>query len=182
MAAFRVTFNDADLLRKLKELPDTMAKRIVPRALNRSGASGRTVMVREVAKDLQLKQDVVRDRMVVREATASEHVYRLRASARRIPLIEFNARGPEPSYGRGAGVTARTRVGRYRQAFIATMGSGHRGVFSRSPGARRLPIYELKQPSIAFVFDKHLPAGMNRAQEQLIKNLTHEISFALSKR
>jgi hypothetical protein len=87
-------------------------------------------------------------------------------------------------------VTARlpTGLGKYPQAFIATMRSGHRGVFMRvgassrrSAGARsaNLPITELHGPSIPLVFGKHLAAGLARGEAQLRKNLVHELRFAL---
>jgi hypothetical protein len=60
------------------------------------------------------------------------------------------------------------------------MRSGHRGVFQRS-GTKRLPIYELFGPSIARVFEKLIPVGEARRTEVLLKNLRHEVEFALSK-
>jgi hypothetical protein len=71
--------------------------------------------------------------------------------------------------------------GRAEHAFIATMPSGHRGVFQRSSGPA-LPIYQLHGPSLVRVFEKFLPLGASRAREQLGKNLKSEINFVLSRR
>ena len=164
------------------------------RALNRAIASASVVMVREVAADMGLKQGDVKRYITTRlaplAAAADQLSAAVVASSARIPLIRFSARGPEPSRGRGRGVTARlpTGPGRYPQAFIATMASGHRGVFvragassRRSAGARsaNLPVTELHGPSVPLVFGKHLPAGLARGEEQLRKNLVHELRFAL---
>jgi len=104
------------------------------RALNRSIASAKTVMVREVSQDAGLTATDVRGRIFVREASPPDRlVAQLTASAKPIPLIDYRATGPEPSRGKGHGVRARLKggAGRYPRAFIATMRSGHRGVFER---------------------------------------------------
>lgn len=148
------------------------------RALNRSIKSGRTRMTQLVSRDMRLKAGTVRDRIKVEEARPSTLSAALSASLKRIPLIQFGARGPEPSRGRGKGVTARTSTRRYRSAFIAKMPSGHRGVYARKRRAR-LPIRELFGPSIGHVFMRFRPEGERRAQEQLAKNLKHEFRFVL---
>ena len=153
----------------------------IARGLNRAGKSGRTAMARVVSKDMGLKVSDVRDRIAVRDATPRRLVVTLFASAKRLPLILFKATGPEPSFGRGRGVSA--NLGgrkRYPRAFIATMGAGHRGVFERH-GKLRLPIYELFGPSIAMVFKKHEQVGLDRAQEMLAKTLGHELEFEMSR-
>ena len=165
------------------------AARAVARAVNRSVASGRTLMSRHISRDMGTPVGTVRDRIGVREASPTRLVAQLTASAKRIPLIDFKARGPEPSRGRGRGVTARLPggAGRYPHAFIATMRSTHRGVFQRVPGkrfmrgrGRRQAIYELFGPSIAKVFSKHGAVARARVLEQLDKNLQSELKFALS--
>lgn len=160
------------------------------RALNRAIVSARTVMVQEIAADTRLKSGAIKDQMRVKEATPSDLSARLSVTGKQIPLIEFGARGPEPSRGRGRGVTARLGGGRnsYPNAFIATVGSGrHRGVFIRkatlarmSAGAwsKNLPITELRGPSLPKVFRKVLPIGLERGQESLTKNLASEMAFA----
>lgn len=158
------------------------AKPAIARALNRSANSAKTIMVREIAKDLGIKQKNVKESVVVRNAAPDHLTATFYASARRIPLMDFRAKGPNPSRGKGRGVTARLPggVGRYPNAFIATMGSGHSGVFRRMRQSR-LPIQELHGPSIARVFNKHVNTGLARAREQLIKNLRSELAYAASR-
>src|SRR6185295_6722251 len=126
----------AGVARMLNAYPDRVTRATV-RALNRGIASARTLMVREIARDTGLKSADVRNALPMREATANNLTATLAASLKRIPLIKFNARGPEPSRGKGRGVTYRLTGsrGRHPNAFIATMGSGHRGVFARIAGA-----------------------------------------------
>ncbi len=163
----------------------------IPRALNRAIVSARTVMVPAIAADMGLKSADVKDRIRTENATADVHVARLHARVQRIPLIEFKATGPQPSRGRGRGVSYRIGSrgrGRLEHAFIATMRSGHRGVFRRvgagdrrSQGAwsKNLPVVQLQGPSIARVFTRHKDVGLARGREALVKNLQSEIRFAL---
>lgn len=164
------------------------------RALNRSIASANVAMVRAVAADLGVKQGAVKDRVRTELATPERLRARIYANAKRLPLIEFGAKGPEPSRGRGRGVTVKSAGGRKTipNAFIAKMKSGHRGVFQRvdgssgrrgpAPHRSQLPIRELFGPSIWQVFKKLEYIGIERGREQLIKNLQSEFRFVLSAR
>jgi hypothetical protein len=163
------------------------------RALNRAMASASTAMTRAVAADLGIKQGRVKDRIRIEQATTARLRARIYANAKRLPLIEFGARGPEPSRGRGRGVTVKSASGgrsTIPNAFIATVGSGrHRGVFTRASkgsddarGRKRLPIRELFGPSIWNVFKKLEHIGIERGREQLIKNLQSEFRFVLAAR
>lgn len=164
----------------LREIPDRISSRVLVRALNRSISSGRTVMVRAMAGDTGLRSKDVRDAMVMREASSNRLEASLAARLKRIPLIDFKAKGPEPSRGKGRGVSYRLPggAGRIENAFIATMRSGHRGVYKRRT-KDRLPIDELKGPSLGQVFRKFRPAGVARVTEVFDANFDHELSFAI---
>jgi len=159
----------------------TQVTKAMVRALNRSIKSGQTVMVREMARDTGLKSKDVRGAMRLQEASASKPEASLGASLRRLPLITFGARGPEPSFGRGRGVSYKLPGGRGRVAtgFIATMRSGHRGVYVRNTKAR-LTIRELFGPSLGRVFARFRPAGVARVREVFASNFAHEMDFATS--
>lgn len=186
-----------EIIADFGEAPQSVTKALV-RSLNRSIASGRTVMVRAIAQDTGLRSRDVREALRLQEATFDRPEASLAASLKRIPLIDFRARGPEPSRGKGRGVTY--RIGgasrRLENAFIATMRSGHRGVFMRKHGLRpgesgpsfqnrkspgawsfNLPIEEKHGPSLGRVFGKHRPAGLGRVREQFLKNFGHELRF-----
>jgi hypothetical protein len=195
-----VQLNTTQTARAMRRLT-AKAPAAIARAVNRSAASGKTVMVRIVAKDMGLKQAYIRERIAIVPAQPGVRpVALITARKKPIPLIAFGARGPVPSRGQGRGVTARNPggAGRYPHAFIAKVrypakgGEGlHVGVFERKQGAKRrgpkphrsqLPIRQLYGPSVAHVAVKQAaPAALARALEQLEKNLRHELRFALSK-
>lgn len=152
----------------------------IARAINRAAVSGRTQLARDTSADMKLKVGVVRDKIVIEEATTTKHLAKVYASNKRVALIEFGARGRYPSRGKGKGVSARTQTGRYPNAFIAFMRSGHKGVFARKTTAR-LPIHELFGPSIAHVASKHAPAAADRMKQQCLKNLVSEFRFYISR-
>jgi hypothetical protein len=175
----KVEFSTAEFRERIGQLKSRSPQAIV-KSLNRAIISARVVMVRDIARDMALKQATVRERIFVEQARPERLEARLSASRKRIPLIEFGARGPMPSRGRGRGVTYRLGRGRGRaeSAFLARMKSGHLGVFRRV-GTKRLPIRELRGPSLGRVFEQKLPAGLARGQEQLLKNLKSELAFAM---
>lgn len=148
-------------------------------ALTRAAMSGKTAMVKAIAEDLGTKQAAVKPYVWMTPATADNLVARIHPNTHNgIPLIKLGATGPEPSRGKG-----RIRVklaGTFTSAFIATMPSGHRGVFQRK-GKARLPIQELRTSSISDVFRKVRPVGIARALESLRTNLVADLKFALKK-
>lgn len=188
-AALALHFDPGPFERALRELgrrgPIAMA-----RALNRTASSERTAMARAVAADMGLQVASARNAITVERASAQRLAARVVARGRRLPLIDFKARGPSPSRGRSGGVTYVMQGQRKRlsQAFITTVTragerghhQGHRGVFIRL-GRRRLPIKQLYGVSVARSFQNQLPAGEARRAELLQKNITHEIAFELSR-
>lgn len=160
-------------------------------------------MQRDLARDSGLRVGKVREAFRLQQATQTRLVASIGVGLSRIPLIDFNARGPEPSRGQGRGVSYRKSgvTQRLADAFIATMGSGHRGVFRRvgalgrgqqGPSASRkksrgawspnLPIVELRGPSLGHIFRKYRPAGVQVVNEALVKNLGHELDWVQQKR
>lgn len=175
----KVDFKTAGLLAGIENLGKRMP-RAVKRALARTATSARAQLGTLIAADTGLPVRTVK--LGVSVTIASDTKILVTASDRRVPLIEFKARGPEPSRGQGRGVSYSLPGGRGRlpHAFIATMSTGHRGVFMRTEGPR-LPIDEKHGPSLGGVFRKHLKPVEERAQETLVANLRHEIDFAAKK-
>jgi hypothetical protein len=177
-------------LRGFKQL-----QRLLPaaaaRAINRSAVSARAVGARAIAVETGVRVRRVRSATTFRKATAAKPVAELEPRPRPIPLIEFGARGPEPSRGKGPGVRYRLagRPVQLPHAFIARMRSGHRGVFTRtlpstkpSPGAwsKNLPIREETLTLLA-PFRRARPAMLRRFDQVIETHLTHEVAFALSR-
>src|SRR5881394_2931999 len=121
-------------------MPDRLRKATV-RSLNRAIVSGQAVIARLIAKDTGLKVRDVKSAFTLSQATDANPSAAVGTGFKRLPLIQFNAKGPEPSRGQGNGVTYTLQGGRNTipNAFIAVMANEHRGVFVRARKAR-LPI------------------------------------------
>ncbi len=181
MPAVKLKFNASQLKKALRECPEAV-KRAEVRALNRAGVTMRAVTAREMKDDVggSVKIGALKEVIVVRNATEQRRTVSVEVTGGRIPLIDFGARGPEPSRGRGRGVTVNLRRGlkRHGRAFIATMKSGHRGVFERV-GKARLGIFEKFGPSLPRVFRTVSPAVRAAGAESLAKNLGSELNYEL---
>jgi minor tail protein Z (GPZ) len=169
--------------------------RAATRAINRTLTTVRTRAAREIAADIGIPVRPVTETIVLEPATFQRLRGFLTFTGRRIPLIDLKAKGPEPSRGRGRGVSyVLGGSRRITSAFIATMrGSGHRGVFRRvGPSVRRsnrswsknLPIKELKGPSIPHVAAKPAILGPLKTLglSTLARNVQGEIRFLLTGR
>jgi hypothetical protein len=157
------------------------AQRILVSSLNRGIKSARTFMARAVSQDMGLKVGTVREAMKMPLASQSHPVAELRSPLTRIPLIEFSARGPYPSRGRGRGVTYRIGTkgrGRVETAFIASMksGDGRLGVYARV-GKERIPRRHLRGPSMGHVFARYRAAGLARAEEACRSNIVSQLKL-----
>jgi hypothetical protein len=184
-------FDIRELHNELRDLGRDMPM-IMARSLNRAATAGKTAMVRAAAKDSGIQVKYINREIRVDKANRTRPTVTVEVVGKRLPVIAFDAKGPEPSRGRGRGVSWRGEGGsrkRDAHAFITHVGKGqHRGVFKRlaksrsrrgqpahSPG---LPIRELMGPSIPTVLEKQLPVFRSAADEALLKNLRHEIDFA----
>lgn len=173
MAQVNLQLDTKDWDRLIRRVRDR-APVAVARAVNKSATSARTALVRAVAKDVGLTQKTIRPQIVLGAARPGRNpAATLRVPTKRIPLIKFGAK--QFSYG----VRARLKGGaqKYPGAFVATMRSGHTGVFRRR-GKPRLPIAELHGPSLGRVFRNNWNVGVERFREQLPKNLEREFRFA----
>lgn len=170
------------------------ANRAMARGLNRSAKSEQVAIARDVRASIGLTASRIKSEINITAANVSRLIARLKSRGYRIPLIEFGGKGPEPSRGQGSGASARLegKRKRYPHAFVATMDSGHRGIFERTPGKvmrlqkptwkiKRQAIHELMGPSIAKAFERAIPIGQQRREEVLYKNIKHEIEFQLSR-
>jgi hypothetical protein len=176
-----VEVNAGAVIADLKGLGSKVMKAAV-RSMNRAIQSGKTEMKRAIASDTGLRAGDVADALPLRLATTARAEAAFAATLKRIPLIYFKARGPEPSRGKGRGVSYALTGSRNRvpNAFIAAMKSGHRGVFARK-GTKRLPIIELYGPSLGHVFRKFRPMGLARTKEAFDTAFAHELKRLMDK-
>lgn len=134
------------------------------RALKRGTKAAKTKATSVVSKDMGLKASDVRNRIRVKEPTGQTLTGELRASLKRIPLIKFGASSSR------RGVKSRGTSGRIPRAFIATMPSGHEGVYERK-GTARLPIRQLYGASVGHVFVAHQSEILKRGEEVVTAEL-----------
>lgn len=177
-----IRFDDAKLKkfeRELKGIPRALPK-VMSRGLNRTAQSARTQISRSLAQRIGLKIKDVRARLTLSKASYSNWRSAVGISGKRFGLIKFAARQTKK------GVTYRKGRNRIliRHAFIATMPSGHRGVFMRKAGPR-LPIAEMRGPSLAQVFTGAQDEANRIYRESLArleKNIHDQVNLILRRR
>ena len=145
------------------------------RALKRGTKSAATHANRVAAKDMGLKVGDVRKRIRVKPPNGQTLSGELRPSLSRIPIIEFGAKGPRPSRGRGRGISYRSGSGRKTNpnAFFATLGN-REGVHERE-GRSRTPTRELFGPSVGRVVDLHRNEIMARGEEVVTAEIDRQL-------
>ncbi len=155
------------------------------RALNRLATTVRARAAREISKDMKVKVGTARGAMRITRANRATLESQVIARGARIPLIEFRARQTRPGTSYDIGKGRKT----LQSAFIATMLSGHRGVFARQGpkvvmtkgryrGQMRQRIYERFGPSIPRVFAQ---ARVQTALRQVIaERWTTEITAQMN--
>jgi hypothetical protein len=153
------------------------------------------IKVKAMARAMRRVTDTARSRLIKRQAP------RIKLPAgviRKLTTAHFNAGGNtqevivrsgwQPLYKLGAtqtakGVNVRLR-GSYRHAFLATMSSGHRGVFLRQ-GMKSTPIRELFGPNPAHDItnneEVYLPLVAEVVQDVLLPRFLHELGRILPK-
>jgi hypothetical protein len=178
MSGFTVNVNTnaGNVVMELLSAAQSMPEATV-RALNKMADQTKVASAREVrAVGYNMKIGEIKKGIKVRKATKSELRASVIASGKPIPLIQYSAR--ETAKGVSVSVLKGRKV--IAGAFIATMPSGHKGVFVREPGAKHkkvgqgksaswhaLPIKELYGPSI--------PSGMaNDAVQSALQRFISE--------
>jgi hypothetical protein len=149
----RIEMDTASVLSMLKTVKQDVLPLATARALNKTGISARSVAVKTMATEIGLPQKEVRPAVQLLKARplCCDAVLCV-VKDKRVPLIRIDPRAKQMSLG----VSYRGDRGMQRSiphAFIATMPSGHRGVYARK-GRGRLPIRELLGPSLSYVFQQ----------------------------
>jgi Prophage minor tail protein Z (GPZ) len=174
-SSLTIEFDADKALEVLQRYPRRTTKATM-RALNRALTSGNAELARLIAKDMGLKVSEVKAALKSTPATETRLEVKLSASAKRIPLAKFAARQTRKgvSYNLGAGGGGRKVLA---HSFIATVGSGHTGVFTRKT-AKRLPIDQKFGPSIGGVLARYRRQGIAKMRETFDARLAHELRFA----
>ncbi|MDP3228504.1 MAG: phage tail protein [Acidovorax sp.] len=151
-------------------------------------AQGATVAKRAITADYNVKSAEVGRRMHITadmrnmQATINTRPrkYARGPGSNRIPLIEFSARDTKKT-----GVKFKIRKGggqsKLRHAFIATMPNGHRGVFQRVPGTKKIrEVVGIDVPQMV-VGHRVLPKVVARINEVGPRVLLHELEYRLKR-
>jgi hypothetical protein len=148
MLAIKVTFDDRSFKEAshiLRAVPRAVP-RVFSRAINRTVDMAATDLKRRVGEQITARKGEIAKGISKKKATYADLTGSIGAKSFRPGLIAF----PGTRQTRhGVSYRISRTVGRKRieHGFIATMPSGHRGVFVRG-GPSRLPIREARGPSI----------------------------------
>jgi hypothetical protein len=200
MAGFSVKVSKTDLA----EVERTMTgikngyPKVVSRSFNRTITGVRTDSVREIQKVITPKAKTIRSTFTIKKASFRNLRAAVKSTGRPLPLIEYSARATK----RGVTVQVKKKSVRtlWPGAFIATMPSGHKGIFSREkppyrtdkstklPWARfprkfRLKIHEQWGPRVPDIMENAevIKPILQKAWDRLLKELNHQIDFELNK-
>ena len=161
--------------RELAGVKGGMAK-TMPAAINKTLTTARAIVARRIKEHVNLKIGTIKKHMSKSKATRSRFsgkIFTDRSAAIRIPLIYYGAKqlkSGDVSY-KVSNAEGRKKIqydGQRNPVFIATMPNGKRGVFKRVGPGKRLPITELKGPS--------LTRAANTASKQIFKRLRREVN------
>ena len=145
------------------------------RALNRTAQRARTEGQRHVSAGTGLPARQVAGDLRISRATPASLIAMVTPSEFKLPLIRFTGlRG----FRSGAGIAGRSfRLGTVPAgAFFAQMRSGRRGIYRRRSG-KRLPVEELKGPSVAELIQRFRvwEALEPQLQEIFAERVEHEL-------
>ena len=179
MITVRVEGIDA-VQRLLAEAPRKLARATV-HALNDGAVHARAESVRLIGAEWNVKPAAARKALTIRRASAARQEAAVEATGGRgygIPLVGFAARQTR----RGVTYRLKKTGGRslVRGAFIATMRSGHRGVFQRR-GRARLPIAEKRAVSIMSMWQSVVDAVIAEAGPYLESRLRYHVGQELER-
>lgn len=142
-----------EIRQKFRHLTDDQVNLAQARAINRSLTKGRTASSRSIREDYKAKAADVKKRLDMEKASRTTLTGKIGAHKTPLPVSMF-----KPSQRRD-GVSVRvTRTRKtMKGAFMATMPSGHRGVWARGRYTKqgfkferaRLPITELRTVSMS---------------------------------
>ena len=181
------TFEVSALRARLESFDPQRRAVAMTRGLSKVAKQGATVAKTNISKEYNVKAAVVADRLNVKsnsnglQATISAAPKRVGSSGKsRIPLIDFGA-----TQSKKNGVKFKIRrngsAARMRHAFIATMPSGHRGVYQRVRGSRKIVEVMGIDVPVMFAGKRVKPLVLKRINDVSAKVVSHELQFELKR-
>lgn len=194
----------AEAQRALSEIKNGTATAMY-RAINRALDGVSTDAAKVIATEVNLTQKIIKGDFSTYKATPDKIAGTFRSRGRPVALIHYGASQV------GTGVSVRIKKDRPRKviayAFIATMKSGHQGVFQRTtdkkgtgtpigstgklllndpgkwPRQYRLPIKELFGPRVEDIFENKpvMDETLDKAAIRLNERFEHEVEYLLER-
>jgi Prophage minor tail protein Z (GPZ) len=171
----------------LKPFQDKAIDRAIFRAVSRAGGDGvralRTAASRAVRARKRMKASKVNAAMKLRFPRGAKHVddlvWHMDVSRDPVPMADYPFRQVKRGVSVAINKGARSLV---KGAFVATMQSGHTGVFVRK-GKARLPIEELFTTRVSDLFNDSgmVPAVYARGGEVFAKSFARLLPLELGK-
>ncbi len=143
------------------------------RALNKTARWMRTHVAREAAQSLNVRVGLIRNGLILLRARAS-HPESGVALGKATGVIKAAELGTPRQNRRGTRVAKRQFDG----AFIATMPTGHRGVFRRK-GKSRLPIQEVQLVATGRIADVMEQLADRHAMARFERLFEHELRYLM---
>lgn len=145
--------DDRKMRQFVRKMP-AAGKRTIARSLNKAITKTRTVAAREVSAKRNIKVGRARQDMTLRRASPSRPEAAIYARGTPIKVIEVKGAKRISKAGVRAKISNKGAAHLFKDAFIATMASGHVGVFYRSKtkkmrGKDKAAIFEHTLPSVA---------------------------------
>ncbi len=175
----------AEAQKLLAHIPNAVP-RAAARAINRAAAAAKTEAWKQVKKEYTVKQAYVRRAWdKVSKATPGNLQAKLTSKGAVMPLSYFTHKPKSVPKRRPKNpVYVQVRQdggGRIAHAFLATMKSGHTGIFTRETKAS-LPINQKFGPSVPQMLGSETVSGFieERAQQMLNKRFEHEVQAILN--
>ena len=196
-----IKINAEDMAKVKKSLAGVpgAVERVCMRAINDGLAGMKTDASSEIRAEINLTKSVVDATFKTVKASTTSLSGVFASTGKPVPLIEYGARQTQQ------GVSVQVKRGNPRSvvvgAFIATMKSGHKGVFWREwhqairkpvnrnipygklPKQYRLPIAQRFGPRVPDILSNEpvMAAVLKKADERMHTNIDREINYELSK-
>ena len=199
--SIRINREDLDRVASTMEGIRNGYEKILVRSLNKTITGVRTDAVKEIGKEITPKAKIIRDTFKLEKANYARLTASVKSIGWPLPLINYAARkvAKGVSFKINKRDASRTTL---RGAFIATMRSGHKGVFWRKfrdthtarqikprmkysslPPIYRLPIRQRYGPAVPAIMEDErvMTPILAQASERLTTALNHELDFELSR-
>jgi hypothetical protein len=204
MITIRIDQADMERVKTLLQGVKDGTPKVMVRALNKTLTGVKTDASTEIRNIITASKKAVDGTFKTKNATVTTLSASFESSGKPLPLIEYSARQTKK------GVSFQVKRDRSRffmeRAFIATMKSGHKGIFERNlygakPGVKfvskktknieyghlpkkyRLPIHELFSSRVCDILSNKpvMAAVLKKSGARLHTNMEHELNYELSK-